>query len=118
MSPREQNPQAPIPQRRLRAPSYNSLAVAAFVLHGPVDIALTLLGQRVCPGNPETNPVVNALSGGEWLTVKTVALTGLAIASSLAGGTTAGYWLLAVLTALGATLVLPNAIVVAMCLLS
>lgn len=97
------------------SPLQRRLATAAFVLHGPLDIILTTVGRRYCPGDPEANPVVHELSTFEWLGVKGLALGGLLVAPTIAGASTAVTGMLAFLVIIGLLLVVPNAAVIATC---
>lgn len=91
------------------------LAVTALALHGPVDIFLTSLGRRICPGDPEGNPLVHILGEEKWLLVKT----------AMIGGTAVAWWIgrshalmaipLGILVLLGLIFVVPNAAVVGGC---
>lgn len=92
------------------------LAAAAFVLHGPLDILLTAVGRRVCPGDPESNPVVLELGEGRWLAVKGIALAGGAVAWYIGRDMALLGLPLGLLAGVGAVLVLPNAIVIYGCL--
>lgn len=92
------------------------LALAAFALHGPLDIVLTTVGRRVCPGDPESNPIVRRLGEDRWLAIKGAALAGGGVAWVIGRDAALLAVPLGVLTALGVLLVLPNAVVVLGCL--
>lgn len=79
------------------------LLIAAVLLHGPVDVLVTLQALHL-----ESNPLIHEIGIGLTILVKATALLGLVITYHLAAGHPRRWVPPAILTGLGLLLILPN----------